>query len=547
MENKRLKKLVILISVFLGLVLLVSLLIFNNEENNIDPRSNANEPEVLYTFAVFTDSHSKDQEMYSKFFELLEATKPDILFHTGDVGWDQHRSSKIPYGDYRYQPLKGLIEMQQNIDNLEIHIATGNHDVVKVYDENDLRSMRLVDGIMKPACEGRHYYWGDYPEDAYIHHELSDLSLNPEIKEGFTVFNKYILEEPFCKPPYVQQSYSFVEGNVKFVVLGWDLFRDDIKLDADVNWVQDNVCGTTDVDSTIVMSHDYFNGTRIDKFLLTVAECENNVDLIFQGHSHQFSKSEDRGFNIMTLGGVMRDRISEDEERRGWNPHGEHTSDFVLGEVYENKIDFTRYVWYKVDASDLRIYKVYTIEGNFLPREESSPIVQEVSWIYNLNKGENIISLPSENNVNKVSDLVEYADKNDISINKVTSFRNSQFKVYEKKDQEFVGEDFSLDYNYSYFVNVVEGGELVLEGNEVEQDISFLKDLSSGWYLISFVGYNGYDSKEFIQEFRGKGIKIESLYYLDSSGYKGVVFNDGVFYGNSFKINENEGYWVKIY
>ncbi len=478
----------------------------------------------LLKFAIINDTHSKDEQMWDNFFNLLKSQNPDIIFHVGDVGWSQNASSKITYSDYRYQPLRGLIQMQQSNPNLQIHVATGNHDVTKT----TTNSYTILNGITEPACNGNHFYWGEFDGDNATHHQATEASLNPNKKTGFPIFNAYIQKNQFCTTPYDKQSYSFQASNINFVILGWDLFRTTGRVEEDKQWLKNNICNNNNSKTIIFTHHNTYQ--MLTNLSAEISSCQNNVALIIIGHDHFFILNKDGGIDVLMLIGGMRYRTDAYENMY---------SDFGIGTVYEDKIEITRSSWYEIDTSDLKTEKIFTIPGNFtqysIPTDNND---NAVTYDYNLQIGYNFISLPS-GDIKSASDL---ANKVGDSFKAIASYDNKQWKIYIKRDNNFVGDNFDIDENKGYILLTNKSAQITVEGSL--NYASTPTQLNTGWHLLSSHTLSKLANKE--DPYAQDITQANTIAFMDNNRYVIATKDNDTLIGENFQIENAKSYFIFV-
>ncbi len=516
------------------MILVVS---YKMPDEEIKMESDAFEKELLWKFIYLSDTHSVDQSMYAILYKQLKQLNPEFIFHGGDLGWNQHNTSKYHRGDYRYQPLKGLIEMQQLNPDLQIHVASGNHDIIKEYREDRSREHYIVDGLEYPACRGDHFYWGEANEPVASHYALSDLSLNPEVKSGFRPFNNIILDKDFCNINNPDSSYSFIAGNIKFVIIGWDKFRDLHESEKDRKWLIDNVClkENSNFSKTIIIAHSL----RLTSEVL--GNCNNNIALILQGHVHEYTRTHKDGFEQLVTRGVL---ISGDNLESEYSKR----SDFLLGSIYKDNIKIERYHWGRSDLADLSVTPILTIQGDFIQLEDGQKDNYELEeFNYNLKRGFQIIGFPFNKEEFKASELFNLIKEQGGEVSEIGTFSKGQMKVYRYENDSYTGDDFFISENTAVSLINKNNYTLKIDSRSSEFNFNDLEEYNSGWHLVSFPNtvIDKYPNSEDILNELEK-FNVDSIYLYKDSKYNGVVRFDGNYLGRGFKLTPTEGYWIRL-
>jgi len=333
---------------FLSLTILI-LSIFVTKSQH--PQSQASPSFIPWNFAVISDSHNLDQNINQTVFSQIQSQNPDILFHVGDLGFNQY-ISKI--GDYRYYPLKGILDIlyrgqfpQPPSNPAEVHVALGNHDVA-----NQPRPKKILESTYKNICLGQQAYWDPVDQDPCYHH--SQPQSDPVWQSGYLSFNPEIIKNNFCQDNSTNYNYTFSRGNIRFILLG-HIYTDNRQAQKD--WFVSQVCQPNDSSVSIAFIHELEDFA--DEFLTSLT-CPHNLKLVIGGHVHLYSYRLVNNIPALTMAGMA---VSGQPD--SCTPHLYPENDYLIFNVNQTYLSLNRIIWPNGQAYPNSAVNILTIPGSF--------------------------------------------------------------------------------------------------------------------------------------------------------------------------------------
>lgn len=497
------------------------------QNNTQDTRTDASANEPLWNFVIISDTHSRDRDAYEKFFAKVKSYNPKIVLHGGDVGWSQNDYS-IHWGDYRYHPMKGTLELAQDS---EVHFALGNHDVVKTENyTGDNHEYYMQESLYENFCEDKFRYWGGVNQDIPTHYTPNAGANNYQYKNGLGPFNTEVLDNKFCEKKSTKFNYSFERAGIKFVIAGYNFTRNPNDQE-ETQWLRSEICNTPSDTTTIFMQHA---GAESHKTVTRLGGCNNNLEAMFSGDVHDYKHQKIAGIDSVTLGGMLFDK-----DPNGY-PHGKN-ADFISAEVYQDKIIFKRHA-YREDTNRFNPpTKIFEIKGNFT--DYDSPELENFN--FQINKDIKFIGFPIKLYNVKASDVIEIAKNAGIEVKSIARYGDSGWEIITNRNGQITGDDFSIQEGHAYYINTPSNFNLPLDGTTIADspDVEYRK----GWNLISFpkAGSNK-TAEDILNELKNDGVNATTVSTFSQGKYSSLIIEEGNEYGNNFAIKHDVGYWIKV-
>lgn len=523
---------IILMVIFLISSFLLSFYLVQNK-NISEQKSDATENFTPWTFVIINDTHAKDQHFFDSYFQMIANENPNLILHLGDAGWNQHLN-KI--SDYRYQPLKGIIDLQyrqlgmdKSIPFTEIHFVPGNHDVQKIserpYTLNGVDTYEniftLLDGTRNDICHGTHTYWGESNDNFNIHFGENYKSINHETalkKTGYKAFNQDIINSQYCSEKEMSSVYSIERGGIRFVIFGWDI-TNNIEVPHKFNELKSEVCGYTGNLPTVLLNHD---GHR-DVNIVQALNCSDKFVAMFSGHTHFDKKEVVDGVPLFTETGLPYDGLeSEEEIRKAIIPtNGEALdirSTMIVGYVKKNEVVFERWIDInkeKLEPTSKELF--FTIKGNFTSYKNPYFTINKIS----IKKGGNLINLPNYS-------LEQLINDKDLI---VSSLDSGQWIFLSNKS------NLEIPKGTGVYIKSKTDKEISLIGNFSNFDTSTAK---KGWNLIGITEYK--TAKDFINS--SENSDIATICDLKNNKFSCFLKRNNGFTGNDFKLDSQKAYLI---
>jgi len=168
---------------------------------------------------------------------------------------------------------------------------------------------------------------------------------------------------------------------------------------------------------------------------------------------------------------------------------------------------------------------------------------------YDLAVGWNLIAIPLVLENNSVADLIDEFNSRGANITHISSFDEGKFKIFSKRiDEEgaehVFGEEFEILPGRGYFIKNFQSAEVTLRGEAPE-----MSELSidNGWNLVGFYNASVAEISGFalIDKINTKDIEVDTLSRYQDGNYYSLVINERTQYGRNFRIESEDGYWIK--
>jgi hypothetical protein len=214
------------------------------------------------------------------------------------------------------------------------------------------------------------------------------------------------------------------------------------------------------------------------------------------------------------------------------------------------------------DNVKLKLFEDLNADGIQQPGEKQlDPEIYEIKLakkeditIYNLEAGWNLVALDFvSQKINNASNLIKEINAQGIEAVQISKYDSGNWIhfVYRKADptnptdtDETFGNDFTLVPGEGYFVRTLDSGTLLLKGNKFASSVPM--SLESGWNLISIQALTEYTARTFLGFCNQQGIICSTLSKYANGLYSSLVIDQGITYGNDFKILKNEGYFLLV-
>lgn len=518
-----------------------------------------------WNFAIISDTQTSQTNVYNVLFQDISKFDPKMTIHVGDLGWGDN-GNEVYWGDYRYPPLKNILDLQyKNYTDqsnfhtpVEIHLATGNHDVRDLYTDYRMREEYIND-----LCLGKHYYWGDTNEDTSTHHEESTESLNPDLATGFLPFNGDINSDPsYCQPEAQDRKYSITRGNIKFLILDWTYSEsiDNGIYAPHIDWIKNEVCNQPNPDEiTLIFVHRNAKSENKDKddikgfsdltFLVKKLDCDHNVKATFSGHSHVFNYLIYENVHLVKGSGMAM------------GIHDDDYSDYFLGEVTSDELKISRVKLADNSSTPSSPETLFTIAGNFDNYVSPQADVLKSDVEITLPGYKDYTSFPVRDDEMTASDIVDELSDQDVQVNYLATFQEGAWKSYKLQDEDdYIGQDFDINSGQGYLIytNATDSNSITVNSAPIYTPSEIT--LSNGWNLVALqtpIGSPFDDNWEsttsntltaysFLDILQAEGVDADAIFRFQNSRFSGVVYEGTDKFGANFDIENNEAYFIRV-
>lgn len=169
-----------------------------------------------------------------------------------------------------------------------------------------------------------------------------------------------------------------------------------------------------------------------------------------------------------------------------------------------------------------------------------------------LQEGYNLVSFPilfkdeNEKEIKKVSELIEYLNKQGTEITTITAYRGGKFLPYVIRDGVGFGDDFNILPGEGYFVLTHSSGEFIFTGTKVKDGLEV--QLYQGWNLVNIYNsevesYSGFD---ILKKMREQSVGADILSKWEDGMYTNIVSEESGEYGTDFNVYQSRGYFVRV-
>ena len=490
-----------------------------------------------WNISIVGDTQTHNEAFYDTLSDSIAPFSPRIMLHLGDYTFAKRGDSLINKVVFR---LRG--DTQEKYSSpMEFHGVNGNHGAGYNKAMNDLsRNLicygKLEEEVNPLIINGKSYY--GVPE--------KNESLNPDVQKIFSYcvpegnVNLNNIQYTFPSQSKFHQQYSFERSGIRFIITGYD-FKDNQERK---DWVTQEICKKTISSTTIILTHDppayhYADGYNSNtiKFWYNYVDslpCTNNLKLVLGGHVHRYDKLEHNGVTFITISGMFFGELAP-----GTIVGGEpiSVSDHLIAKVFNDKIEFYRYIWDGTAFNQGE--KIFTIPGNFTQYSISTDNNNNaVTYDYNLQIGYNFISLPS-GDIKSASDL---ANKVGDSFKAIASYDNKQWKIYIKRDNNFVGDNFDIDENKGYILLTNKSAQITVEGSL--NYASTPTQLTNGWHLLSSHTLSKLANKE--DPYAQDITQANTIAFMDNNRYVIATKDNDTLIGENFQIENAKSYFIFV-
>ena len=420
---------------------------------------------------------------------------------------------------------------------MEFHGVNGNHGAGYNNAMND-KSRNII-------CLG---YWNDIRDEVIINGKRNyglpgeNEALNPEVQKLFSycVPNGYLnlenIKYSFPSSSKFNQQYSFERGGIRFVITGYDVTTNKERGE----WLREELCKKHNSSTTIVLTHDPpFHSSSAPQFwngLIDTLDCDHRVSAVLGGHVHTYYLTEYKNVRYMTVSGMFFGEIFPGHPL--WNDEDPvPLSDHWIVNVYQNRLDFVRYLWNGAGFSSEGVQM--SILGNFF--DYIHPEDKSFSQELDLSAGYNFISFLGDSSM-IVSEFVEIINENEKVFVSIAYFEEGKWKSYKINGGEFVGENFPIKSNKGYLLKVNQPVQISIDVHPSEIDVDE-QGLEKGWSLFSI--RNNTDVKDYLDNDCSRNDSCDAVCTYENYRFKCFLKEGNTYYGNNFLLEEGKSYFVR--
>jgi hypothetical protein len=164
-----------------------------------------------------------------------------------------------------------------------------------------------------------------------------------------------------------------------------------------------------------------------------------------------------------------------------------------------------------------------------------------------LEPGWNLVSFPYINEeIKTVKDLMVYInDKKDGYATQIATYIGGNWRVYSQREDYQFANDFPIMPTAAYFIKSYRNTSLRIRGYRSQSKLEIR--LNNGWNLIGLGNFEkDYTAKILLDEFELQQVRADTLSKWDRGLYANYVRQQGIDYGNDFRIFPVSGYFVKV-
>jgi len=176
---------------------------------------------------------------------------------------------------------------------------------------------------------------------------------------------------------------------------------------------------------------------------------------------------------------------------------------------------------------------------------------------YDLSTGWNLIAFPYLNTSLTANDLINMIEQEDGYATTVAKYEGGRWVVFKVRGGDTYSEDFSIEPGKGYFIRVEKPVSISLGG--YAQNSSTPIQTEIGWNLVGFapgVTEEGvfqweheiteWTAEKVLSTLQAEGIKADVITRYKDGGYKNLVFENNVTYGEDYAIFPQEGYFIRV-
>lgn len=167
---------------------------------------------------------------------------------------------------------------------------------------------------------------------------------------------------------------------------------------------------------------------------------------------------------------------------------------------------------------------------------------------YSLNAGYNLVGFPLRTDeFETASELLKYMNEKGVAATQLVRYVDGVFEmhVYRQDAQTSYSDDFYLLPNSAYFLKVNSKSRFSYSGQRYVQN-TVKYPISIGWNLMAFPKEEGFQASSILEELNQSDYAANVISKNESGRYDSIVVEDGLVYGNDFKVISSEGYFVKV-
>ena len=521
-------------------------------------------PNYSYAFEPWNISIVADTQSKSSWFfkdvvsDDLAKQNPKMLIHLGDFGittgvrdmifrlrGDSIRNNNNPIEfyiinddddiDYKESTKQnGIIPMRDDVRNL---ICWGDTKVIKSGEADGAEI--IIKGIKNYGVPSKNESLNSEVWQIPYYCSPKNYKINWENPQ-----------KSFPEESFFRQHYSFERGGIRFITTPFPL-PNEYKSSEIGGWLKEQICKKSDATATIILTHhpnyiargensvigqEYSSVASPDFFteLIDDLDCTHNLRAVLGGHVHKYTYHKYKDIHLVTTSGMWAGEIAPGHPN--WLENQTPLSDYWNATVNIDNIDFKRYEWDGEKFVDQGV--IFSIPGMFSSYEYPKQVKNvSVSYSYNLQKGFNFISVPSS----EIKYAKDMAEKVGEKFRALASYEDNKWRMYLKKDGNFVGDNFEFDENKGYILLVSGPAEFKIEGF---LNSSFTPgDVEEGWHLLSshyLFKLSGKDNPS-VQDVDG----VRMVAFMKNGKYSISIVDDGTLIGEDFLIKSGNSYFVR--
>ncbi len=279
--------------------------------------------------------------------------------------------------------------------------------------------------------------------------------------------------------------------------------------------------------------------------------CDLYGNWVLQGYCREVpsgggsSSSGDIGITGSTATQVLGIVSSEEDSYIETEP-GEY---FVISDKYAITTG-------KVETFDGKIKVFLDTNGNGVKDEDE----EYINWydenaitlkkvkstiIYDLKQGWQAISFPAySEEVKTAKQLLDKINLMGGYATHVAMYAGGKWEIYTQRGNISFSNDFSLLPGVGYFVRVHGPVKLKFQGREYEGNVAVMLD--KGWNLVGITSEKSYTAASLLEAMMSSKIGADTVTRWDNGRYDSYIYDNGVAFGNDFKIWDTGGYFVRV-
>ncbi|GAB4284301.1 MAG: hypothetical protein Kow0081_1350 [Candidatus Dojkabacteria bacterium] len=171
---------------------------------------------------------------------------------------------------------------------------------------------------------------------------------------------------------------------------------------------------------------------------------------------------------------------------------------------------------------------------------------------FTFEKGWNLINFPLiSNEFNTAEKLFSRLSDSGINALQISTYSNGKWIHYVQRVNEngeivYFGTDFNLVPGQGYFINSLNPGTVILEGNRINSSVPLFLEI--GWNLVGIINpVRKYSAESLLEtcNIDGKVCRSINKWVNGANYYETYEDFGGSFFGNNFEILEDTGYFIE--